>query len=167
MTYQGKQILTLRPFGPIMIAILAIVIAGTALAATTRLGRFVTDPLTGVAINGYDPVSYFTGEAPAPGLSDHEYYWKGVPWYFANAANRDVFRRAPEVYAPQFGGYGTMSVSRGFLSDADPTIYAVMDNELFLFYSAGNREAFLAADKTARLRAREKWRILAETRFGQ
>ena len=69
----------------------------------------VTDPLTGVAIDGYDPVTYFTEPEPQPGKPDFEYYWGGVPWYFASAANRDVFMRAPEVYAPQYGGHCEMA----------------------------------------------------------
>ena len=52
---------------------------------------------------------------------------------------------SPEIYAPQYGGHGAMSVARGFLSDSDPQIYTVFKQRLYLFYSAGNREAFLLA----------------------
>jgi YHS domain-containing protein len=103
---------------------------------------FVVDALTGVALGGMDPVSYFTNQQPLSGLSDYEYDWGGAPWYFANAADRDVFIRAPEVYAPQFGGHSATSLAQGYLSDGDPRIYAVVAQRLYLFYSDGNRDIF-------------------------
>ena len=116
----------------------------TGLAAAGDLNpSIVTDPLTGVAIFGYDPVSYFTGNAPQPGRPDYEYDWQGVPWYFASAANRDVFVGNPGVYAPRFGGHGAMSLARGFLSDGNPHVYIVFRNRLYLFFSPGNRDAFI------------------------
>ena len=103
----------------------------------------VTDPLSGVAIEGYDAVSYFTEPEPQQGLPDYEYVWQGVPWYFASAANRDVFMRNPDIYAPQFGGHCLMSLSRGFLSDGKPRLFIIEGMKLYLFYSLANREAFL------------------------
>lgn len=105
----------------------------------------VVNPLTGVAIDGMDPVSYFTEPEPLRGSPDFEYVWAGVPWYFASDANRQVFERAPSVYAPQFGGFGTTALARGFFSDGSPRVYAVFSNRLYFFYSAGNREAFDSA----------------------
>ena len=93
-----KQILT-------MLACASAAVAGVrcrSRAGQSLVTTIVTDPLTGVAIEGYDPVSYFTEPEPLPGKPDYEYYWGGVPWYFATAANRDVFIRAPEIYAPQY-----------------------------------------------------------------
>ena len=120
-------------------------------------GPVVTDPLTGVAIEGYDPVSYFIGPEPMPGLPAYEYEWQGVPWYFASAANRDVFKRHPEIYAPQFGGHCAMGVARGHLSEGRPGIYIVDDGGLYLFYSAGNREAFRIGRPLARDDAENNW----------
>ena len=119
--------------------------------------QYVTDALTGVALDGMDPVSYFTEAEPLPGLPDYEYDWRGVPWYFANAADRDVFARAPEVYAPQFGGHASMSLARGFLSDGNPQIYLVVAQRLYLFYSLSNRDAFSLSPATAIGDARQHW----------
>ena len=129
----GKQILTLAAI---------LVLAGPA-PAQSVVNTIVTDPLTGVALDGYDPVTYFIEPVPRPGSPDHVAYWGGVPWYFASAANRDVFARSPEIYAPQHGGYCEMSLARGFLSDGKPQFYVVDRMKLYLFYSAANREAFL------------------------
>ncbi len=102
-------------------------------------------------------MSYFTEPQPLPGLPDYEYYWGGVPWYFASAANRDVFMRAPDIYAPQHGGYCEMSLARGFLSDGKPAIYVIEKMKLYLFYSAANREAFLLSPVASVKAAISRW----------
>lgn len=122
----------------------------------------VVDFLTGVAISGYDPVSYFTEPEPLLGTPLHEYEWNGVPWYFASEANRDIFIRAPEVYAPLFGGHCAMSMARGFLSGGNPTIYRIVEDRLVLFYSVGNREAFDIARATMFARAATNWQALPD-----
>ena len=111
----GKQILTI-------VAWLGLAVAAHAQAATTPI---VTDPLTGVAIEGYDPVTYFIEPEPRQGVPDYEYVWNGVSWYFVSAANRDVFARNPTVYAPQYGGHCLMSLSRGYLSDGKPRLFVI------------------------------------------
>jgi len=129
--------------------------------AQSLVTSIVTDPLTGVAIDGYDPVSYFTESKPLPGSPEYEYYWGGVPWYFASPANRDIFMRNPDVYAPQHGGHCEMSLARGYLSDGKPEIYVIEGVKLYLFYSAANREAFLLSPEEALAEAAENWPRLA------
>jgi YHS domain-containing protein len=161
MKQTSKQILTmiallLPLFGPFP----AIVRESAAQSIVTYV---LADPLTGLAIGGMDPVSYFTEPAPLPGRSEFEFEWMGAPWLFATAANRDVFSRNPEIYAPQYGGHGAMSMARGFVSDADPLIFAVYKQRLYLFYSAANREAFLLAPDAAALRGHEHWEVLSKS----
>lgn len=161
MRHTGKQILTKRIGALALAAAAGLGLTSAVPAANSRINEaYVTDPLSGVALDGYDPVSYFTEGEPLLGRADYEYFWQGVSWYFANQANRDVFERNPESYAPQFGGYGAMSMARGFLSDGNPLIYSVLDNRLYVFYSFGNHDAFLAASATARINAIEKWNVL-------
>lgn len=155
-----KQILTMSGA-----ALLFCALVGGALAQSL-VTTIVTDPLTGVAIDGYDPVSYFTEREPLPGSPEFEYYWGGVPWYFASAANRDVFKRNPDVYAPQHGGHCEMSLARGYLSDGKPRIYVIEEMKLYLFYSAANREAFLMSSGEALEKAAANWTQLAESLQG-
>ncbi|MEO5804877.1 YHS domain-containing (seleno)protein [Devosia sp.] len=142
---------------------LLLAVAARAEALVTTI---VTDPLTGVAMEGYDPVSYFIDPAPQHGLADYEYVWQGVPWYFESAANRDVFMRNPSVYAPQFGGHCVMSVSRGYLSDGKPGLYAVDALKLYFFYSSANRDAFLLSKKSALASANANWPGLSADLMG-
>lgn len=153
----GKQILTIAALA----VIAAIVGVPLPVAAGALVTRIVTDPLTGVAIEGYDAVSYFTDPEPQQGKPDYEFYWDGVPWYFETAANRDVFMRAPEVYAPQYGGHCQMSLARGYLSDGKPRIYVLAAQRLYLFYSSANREAFLLSPAPAIASAETHWTELS------
>lgn len=157
MTQTSKQILTMLAF------VLPLLGAAAPAFGQSIISEIVTDPLTGIALGGMDPVSFFTGAKPKMGRGQFEYIWKGVPWHFANAANRDVFSRAPEIYAPQYGGHGAMSAARGFASDSDPAIYTVFKQRLYLFYSAGNREAFLLAPDAAASKGEANWPALAKT----
>ncbi len=155
-----KQILTMT--GAVLL--LCALTAGA--LAQSLVTTIVTDPLTGVAIDGYDPVSYFTETEPVPGSPEFEYYWGGVPWYFASAANRDVFKLNPDVYAPQHGGHCEMSLARGYLSDGKPRIYVIEGMKLYLFYSAANREAFLLSTRDALDKAGQAWPVLARNLQG-
>jgi hypothetical protein len=132
------------------------------LAATAHAGTVpvVTDPLSGVAIDGYDPVTYFVEAEPRLGLPDYEYVWEDVSWYFVSAANRDVFARNPTVYAPQYGGHCVMSLSRGYLSDGKPRLFAIEALKLYFFYSAANRDAFLMSKADAIGKAAAQWEQL-------
>lgn len=155
-----KQILTIAA------AVASIVVLALPVAAASLVTDIVTDPLTGVAIEGYDPVSYFIGPDPQRGSPDFAYHWGGVPWYFVSAANRDVFIRAPDVYAPQFGGHCSMSLARGHLSDGNPRYYVIRKTKLHLFYSAANREAFLLSSEQAATDAAAKWPELSSDLAG-
>ena len=127
------------------------------LQAASLVESIVADPLTGVALEGYDPVSYFLGPEPVMGSSDFLYEWGGVPWYFSSEANRDVFANNPGIYAPQYGGHCLTSLSRGYLSDGKPRLYAIKQMKLYLFYSVANREAFLASGDSIVTAADQNW----------
>ncbi|MEP7241021.1 MAG: YHS domain-containing (seleno)protein [Devosia sp.] len=129
--------------------------------ADSLVTTIVTDPITGVAIDGYDPVSYFIDSEPQPGKPDYEYDWQGVPWYFESAANRDVFMRNPSLYAPQFGGHCVTALGRGFLSDGKPRLYVIDALKLYFFYSSANRDAYLMSRTTTLSDAGSNWPRLA------
>ncbi len=59
----------------------------------------------GIAIMGYDSVSYFTEARAVKGSPDFSHEFLGETWHFASAENRDTFAAEPVSYAPQFGGY--------------------------------------------------------------
>jgi YHS domain-containing protein len=155
----GKQILTI--VASLCLAAAAWLALALAAQADGLVTTVVTDPLSGIAIDGYDPVSYFTDPEPQQGKPDFEYDWAGVPWYFDSAANRDVFSRNPTIYAPQFGGHCLMSLSRGYVSDGKPRLYVVDGLKLYFFYSTANRDAFLLSKAQAVADATKNWPALS------
>lgn len=162
MGQMSKQRLTIGAWRRgLMALVLSLVFGSAQVGAVGTATGIVTDPLSGVALYGYDPVSYFTEDVPLHGRPEFEHEWGGVVWMFASAANRDVFLRHPEVYAPQFGGYGLMALSRGYLSEGNPRIYAILAGRLFLFYSTSNREAFLLSQRAAYRDAAMNWKRLS------
>ena len=117
---------------------------------------FAVDELSGAALYGFDPVSYFLGEAPKPGLAEYEIVWSGAAWRFASAANREAFLRDPETYAPRFGGYDVMAVAQGLTVRANPWLAVVRADGLYLFRSDHGRARFLA-DRGLAGKAEERW----------
>ncbi|MCX4191832.1 YHS domain-containing (seleno)protein [Methylophaga sp. OBS1] len=85
-----------------------------------------------LAIQGYDPVAYFTNEKPTKGSSDFTATYKNAIYHFSSEENRDLFRASPAKYAPQFGGFCAFGVTKGRKFDTDPTAWRVVDGKLYL-----------------------------------
>jgi YHS domain-containing protein len=112
---------------------------------------------TGIAIQGYDPVAYFTDSKPLKGDARFSYAWRGATWQFASAEHRDLFAKDPEHYAPQFGGYCAYGVSENHAVDIDPEAWKIIEGKLYLNYSQRIKADFLK-DPTARIqRADQNW----------
>ena len=83
------------------------------------------------AVSGYDVVSYFAG-TPAAGSAEFTAAHDGAIFRFANGANRDIFIKSPDRYAPQFGGHCAWAASQGRLAGPDPTIWHIVGDKLYL-----------------------------------
>lgn len=114
------------------------------------------DLRTGLAINGFDPVSYRLGK-PAAGLPAYELMQGGVVWRFASQANLEAFRDAPEIYAPAFGGFDPTGVADGAAVDSDPSQFTIVGSRLFLFRTAENRRRFLQDAGGLLVQAEDRW----------
>ena len=97
----------------------------------------------GAALAGFDPVSYFDG-APLAGSTEHDLTWGGATWRFASADNRARFEASPDRFAPQFGGFCSFAVSKGFTASIDPNAYVVRGGKLYLFNSADIKNDWLS-----------------------
>lgn len=118
-----------------LFAVLALPLALLFSGAVQAGGKVYTDG--GEAIDGYDPVAYFTEGKPVEGKDDIAFDWNGATWNFANAANRDAFAADPSKYAPQYGGYCAWAVSQGYTASTDPDAWTIVDGKLYLNYSKG------------------------------
>lgn len=109
----------------------------TTLALSLSLASFAADidmnaNGNDLAIQGYDPVAYFTNEKPTKGNSDFTATYKNAIYHFSSEQNRDLFRASPAKYAPQFGGFCAFGVTKGRKFDTDPTAWRVVDGKLYL-----------------------------------
>jgi YHS domain-containing protein len=155
MTAQRRELKAWRR-GIALIALLsALAIPAIAPAATTE--RVVANRFTGLALNGFDPVAYFTDARPMLGLADYELSREGVVWRFCNEGNRASFAAYPKIYGPQFGGYDPVDVARGVAYAGNPQIWLVSDQRLYLFGREESRDAFAASPASFLKDARKRW----------
>ena len=130
------------------------------LAATTE--RVVSDRLSGLAINGVDPVAYYTDGVPVYGDAKYEYRYAGVIWRFVNQGNKAAFVASPDVYMPRYGGYDPLAIGRDLALPGNPLVWVVVGERLYLFYDNEARERFIASPAEAISLADSKWPALAE-----
>jgi hypothetical protein len=141
-----------------ILALSALVAAAVCAPTTIRAAiseLVIANRYTGLAIDGYDPVTYFVDGAPQVGRAEFEWYASGATWRFRNEGNRAAFKAAPAVYAPAFGGYDPVAVARGAATPGNPSVWLIADQRLYLFYSDEARAAF-AADPDSAIDAAER-----------
>ena len=85
-----------------------------------------------LALEGYDPVSYFSGKEPIKGKPEFKAVWEKATYHFSSEENRDSFKTNSEKYAPQYGGYCSYAMSLDALSPVDPKVYKVVKDKLYL-----------------------------------
>lgn len=126
MTYTRRQSITMLASGSMLL-----MSSGIAQADTTP-------PVyaeNGIAIDGTDPVAYFTQSAPVAGSASITFDWNGATWRFVSEDNRNAFAADPEAYAPQYGGYCAYAVSKNYTAATVPEAWKIVDGKLYLNYS--------------------------------
>ncbi len=93
----------------------------------------------GLAIDGYDPVAYFTEQKPVKGSPDFRTDYHGATFQFASAAHREAFVAEPAKYAPQYGGFCAYGMAKGYKAVIDPAAFTVVQEKLYLNYSESVR----------------------------
>jgi len=101
--------------------------------ATKRAKEFNLDK--GLAIQGYDPVAYFTQNKAVKGNSKLAALAEGVTYYFSSAANKDLFVKNYTIYEPQYGGWCAYAMgATNEKVEIDPETFKVFNGKLYLFY---------------------------------
>ncbi|HVU54517.1 MAG TPA: YHS domain-containing (seleno)protein [Puia sp.] len=91
---------------------------------------------SGLAIEGYDPVAYFSTGNAVEGSKEYMYTVDGATYRFVSARNRDLFKAAPAKYRPQYGGWCAYAMgAKGEKVEVDPKTFKVLDGKLYLFYN--------------------------------
>ena len=145
-----------------LLALLVFALGVPALASASPAPS-VSATQDGVAIGGYDPVSYFTEGRPVAGSTEFTLNWKGATWRFASAASRDRFSASPEAYAPAFGGYCAWAVSQNYIAPGDPTVWRIVDGRLYLNFNARAKALWEADLAGAIARGHANWPAVLTT----
>jgi YHS domain-containing protein len=103
----------------------------------------VSTDISGVAIQGYDVVAYFTLGKPTPGSPEHYLIWNGAVWLFSSTQDQARFQTDPAKYAPMFGGFCSYCMASADKVHGDPAHWAMHGGRLYLHVSEDTREKWL------------------------
>ena len=125
-------------------------------------GREFNADENGLAIEGYDPVAYFTlGEATlgSPGIAAVH---NGITFHFVSEEHRQLFAEDPEAYLPAYGAWCAWAASRDSLATIDPLAFVVHDGRLFLNYNARLNRRFAGKLAENIRKADDNWPDLSQ-----
>ena len=134
--------------------LIAVAVGLTACASTESALGFNTKD-DGVALAGFDAVAYFAVDNAVKGNQNYQLAWNGAKWFFSSEENMKKFQANPEAYAPQFGGYCSYAVSKGYTADGDPNAWKIVDGKLYLNYSPEVKKMW-EQDQSERIKQGEK-----------
>lgn len=90
-----------------------------------------------VAIQGYDPVAYFTQKKAVKGKTTITATFEGVTYQFSSQTNKDTFVKNPASFEPQYGGWCAYAMGeKGEKVEINPETFKIVDGKLNLFYNA-------------------------------
>ena len=121
-----------------LLTLLVLVLAATTTFAQTAAKRTKEFNLENkIAIQGYDPVAYFTQKKAVKGKKEIASTYEGVTYYFATQANKAAFAKNPSGYEPQYGGWCAFAMGDyGEKVEINPETFKILDGKLYLFYNA-------------------------------
>lgn len=89
----------------------------------------------GLAIQGYDPVAYFTQNKAVKGSAANTFIYKNITYRFATPANLKAFLQTPDKFEPQYGGWCAYAMgATGEKVEIDPETFKIIGGKLYLFY---------------------------------
>jgi len=122
---------------------LVTVVAGFAMVTGAAFAKDLvnTDP-SGVALQGHDPVGFFTDSKPLLGNPAITASYAGATYRFTTPEHKAAFEKEPTKYAPAFGGYCAYGVSKNGLAPVEIPTWQIVDGRLILNKNAAIRKAF-------------------------
>jgi hypothetical protein len=123
---KGKTMKTLKTL------VSGIALASSIATAAFAAGNDVNASNTGLALQGYDPVAYFTEGEATQGLYTITAVHNDATYWFSSEEHKATFEANPEAYLPQYGGFCAFGAAMGFKFDGDPELWKIVDGELFL-----------------------------------
>lgn len=140
----------------------AIGLAFTASAAFAQTAAPLNQTADGVAMDGFDVVAYFTGNAPARGLPGYAVEHDGARWLFSSPEHAEMFTADPAAFTPEHNGWCSYAVSEGYGAEVDfVNGWAVIDKALYLNWDQSTRDLFLAEQGKRIPASHANWKAVA------
>jgi YHS domain-containing protein len=118
----------------------------------------------GVALEGTDPVAYFTEHKKVAGLEQYSATWQNAKYWFSSEKNRALFQATPANYVAQYGGFCAYAVSIGRKAPGDPAQWKVVGGKLYLNYNANIKKIWETDEANAIKKADAKWDEIKDER---
>ncbi|HET6371787.1 MAG TPA: YHS domain-containing (seleno)protein [Candidatus Polarisedimenticolia bacterium] len=110
-----------------------------------------------VAIDGFDPVAFFTDSKPVNGSPTITATHQGAVYFFATEEHRRLFEENPARYKPQYGGFCAYGVGHGALAPVDINTWQVRNGKLYLNFSPDVLKLFNAEFDANVAKAEKNW----------
>ena len=120
----------------------------------------------GVALEGYDPISYFADGKPAKGNLSIEATFNGALYHFTSQEHRTIFEKDPIKYAPAYGGYCGYAASIGKVRPANPKLWSIVGGQLIVQHTKGAVDLWNKDVAANKAKADGNWPRLIEAKAG-
>jgi YHS domain-containing protein len=137
--------------------VLSLLVWGFAIPVLAQTKTLLNLDKSGVAVQGYDPVAFFTDHRPEKGNPKFTSRRGGAIYFFTSEEHQQLFNADPAKYEPAFGGYCAYGVSRDRLVEIDVNAFQIVKGRLLLQYSKGVRDDFNRDQKANLAKANANW----------
>ncbi len=107
------------------------------LTTSAAFGAAINIDKNGLALQGYDPVAYFTLGAPTRGQPDLISEHNGAVYRFSSTEHKALFDANPDKYMPAYGGYCAYGVAVGAKAPVEIDKFRIVKGKLYLNLNAG------------------------------
>jgi YHS domain-containing protein len=117
-----------------------------------------------VAIQGYDPVAFFTDAKPLPGRMEITSTHEGAIYRFTSAEHRDLFNKNPDAYVPACGGFCAFGVANGHTAPVKIETWQIAGGHLIFNYNTEVKAEFDKQRSTLLQQADANWQDRAKVK---
>ena len=130
--------------------------------ASVQAKTLINVDATGLALQGYDPVAYFTDNRPVKGDAKITATYRGATYRFVSAEHKKMFEANPAKYEPQFGGFCGYAASINKVAPIEVEYFQIIDGRLILQHNEKAWNLWIKDVPGNLKRADQNWPALVE-----
>ena len=130
--------------------------------ASVQAKTLINVDATGLALQGYDPVAYFTDNRPVKGDAKITATYRSATYRFASAEHKKMFEANPAKYEPQFGGFCGYAASINKVAPIEVEYFQIIDGRLILQHNEKAWNLWIKDVPGNLKRADQNWPALVE-----